>query len=387
MALSFKKKSDSQNDTKISLKKTDPTPAREVLAPISASKYTLNRAKSAFKAKRADFYEDLAESLEDRAVLVDELKKQMVRYRRKRSPMASLFALWLRRMDTLTFSNALKGTVPPLDSLILLASETSGKLPPGLRFLASTVRSVGHIKSTILGAVAVPVIVTSMLVGMLYGFGAFMVPILLAILPVDHWPGMGRMMYSISMAVTNYGLILFAILGSLIFGFSWSLSNWVGPTRTKFDNYLPYSIYRDYNSAVMLVSLSGLMQSGASLVGSLKAMRTASPPWMAWHITRVLWKLDKESATPAKAFDTGVLPEELLDRVVDYGERSGFQVALNKIGSQALQKVEKTVQLKAKILNSLLLAVSGTMLALMIGSVMLTAQQARVELATQTSGR
>lgn len=356
----------------------------QVVAPVG--QFTLKRAASAFKQRRADFYEDLAEALEDRAVLVDELKKLVLRERARRSAVAHLYAVWLKRMDTLTFSNAMKGYVPALDSLILMAAESSGQLPPGLRFLATTVRSVGQIKSAIMGAVAVPLIVTSMLLGMLFGFGKFMVPILLAILPVEHWPTIGRFMYSIAMAFTNYGILIFAGIGASIFGFIWALPNWVGNTRRKFDNFLPFSVYRDYNSAVMLVSLSGLMQSGSSLVGSLRSMRTASPPWLAWHITKVLYNLDRESAEPAKAFGTGVLPEDLYDRVIDYGQRSSFQSALNKIGAQALTKVEKTVALKARVLNSLLLAVSGTMLALMIGSVMMTAQQARIELATQSAG-
>jgi len=102
-------------------------------------------------------------------------------------------------------------------------------------------------------------------------------------------------------------------------------------------------------------------------------------------MSQVLSNLDRESATPAKAFNTGVLSEDLFDRVVDYGERSSFQVALSKIGNQSLTRVGKSVQLKAKVINYILLLVSGLLLALMIASVMLTAQQARVELATQSS--
>lgn len=362
-------------------------PATTVKRPevLAANSFKIKRAKSAFAAIRADFYEDLAEALEDRAVLVDELKKHMVRENKRGRALGALYALWLKRMDTLHFSNSLKGTVPTMDSLVMLAAETSGKLPQGLRFLANTVRSVGKIKNTLIGAVAVPIIIANMLVGMLYGFGKFMVPILLAILPVNHWPVMGQMMYTLSKAVTDYGLLFFALAIGGFFAFMWAMPNWVGPTRKKFDNHLPFSLYRDYNSAVMLVSLSGLMQSGSSLVGSLRAMRAASSPWLAWHLSQVLYNLDRESATPANAFHTGVMPQELYDRVSDYGTRSSFQDALTKIGNQALEKVEKAVQKKAKILNYVLLAVSGTLLALMIGSVMMTAQQARLELATQTT--
>ena len=366
-------------------KKAAPAKVKKPLSVAPASGFALNRGKSAFSSIRAEFYEDLAESLDDKAVLVTELSKHLARAQKKRSPLAGLFALWLRRMDTMSFTMALKGTVPPMDSLVLQASEQSGNLPQGLRFLTFSVRAVAKIKGAIMGAITMPLIVSNMIVGMLYGFGKFMVPILTAIVPPNKWPGMGKIMYAMSSAVMNYGLLIFAIAGITIGAFIWALPNWSGPTRRKFDNVMPFSIYRDYNSAVMLVSLSGLMQSGASLVGSLKSMKASSPPWMAWHLTQVLHKLDKEAASPAKAFNTGLMPEEIYERVVDYGERSGFQVALKKIGSQALDKLDKSVQAKAKLMNSLLLFVSGTLMALIIGSVMLTAQQAKQEMGSNRS--
>lgn len=359
---------------------------KKPLPVVPASGFKLNRGKSAFASIRAEFYEDLAESLDDRAVLVTELQKHLTRAQKKGSSLAGLYALWLRRMDTTTFTNALKGTVPAMDSLVLQAAESSGNLPQGLRFLTFSVRAVAKIKGAIMGAITMPAVVSAMIVGMLYGFGAFMTPILTAIVPPKAWPGMGKIMYAMSNAVMHYGLWIFMVVAAAVGALMWALPNWSGPTRKKFDNILPFSVYRDYNSAVMLVSLSGLMQSGASLVGSLKSMKASSPPWLAWHIGQILHKLDREAASPAKAFNTGVLPVEIYERVVDYGERSGFQVALKKIGSQALDTLDKSVAAKAKLMNSILLFVSGTMMALIIGSVMLTAQEAKSQMSSKKSG-
>ena len=345
-----------------------------------ASGHSLRSASKKFAKTRAEFYEDLAESLDDQAVLVTELQKHLTRAQKKKSNLAGLYALWLRRMDTGTFTNALKGTVPAMDSLVLTASESSGNLPQGLRFLTFSVRAVAKIRGAIMGALTMPLVVGGMIVGMLYGFGVGMIPILTAIVPIEHWPGLGRLMYAMSMAVMHYGIFIAMAVALLIFSFSWAMPNWSGPTRKKFDRFVPFSVYRDYNSAVMLVSLSGLMQSGASLVGSLKSMRSSSPPWLAWHIGQVLLKLDKEAASPAKAFNTGVFPEDIYERVVDYGERSGFQFALKKIGGQSLEALDKKVAGLAKIMNNLLLMTAGMMMAGIIGSVMLTTQRAKEEM-------
>lgn len=365
---------------------TSKSPALAKKSP-PATDFSLWRGKRAFRANRADFYEDLAEALDDKAVLVTELKKHVVRAHRRRSPLATLYSLWLRRMDKSDFSTSLKGTVPPMDSLVLLAAENSGNLPYGLRFLSTTVRAVAKIKGSILSAVAMPIIVTSMTYGMLVGFYEFMAPVLEQIMPLKFWPAMGRFIYHVSSFATNYSLPILVVVGGLIALFIWSLSNWKGPMRRRIDNYLPYSIYRDYNSAVMLVSLSGLMQSGASLVGSLKSIRSSSTQWMNWHISQILSKLDRESAQPARAFDTGVLPPDLFERVVDYGERSTFQEALDKLGKQTLERVEKSVAIKSKTLNYLLLAVAGGLMGLIIASVMLTAQSARTQLTSHVSNR
>jgi type II secretory pathway component PulF len=372
-----------------SRKAEDTSPKGDVLrkqTPAEPAKgRALGSARRAFASVRAEFYEDLAESLDDRAVLVDYLEKHMLRAKANRSNLSGLYALWLRRMDTLSFSGALRGTVPTMDSMVLLAAEASGNLPQGLRFLTFSVRSVAKIRSTIIMAITMPVVVLAMITGMMYGFGAFMVPILSSIVQVEHWPWMGRVMYGASMFVLHYGLYMFAGIGALVAAVMWALPNWSGPTRAKYEGVFPFSLYRDYNSAVMLVSLSGLMQSGTSLVGSLKAIRTSSPPWLSWHMSQALRRLDKLSATPGKAFDTGLMPKELYERVLDYGERSSFQSALKKIGNQSLENLDKAVQKKAKVVNQVLLALSGTIMAMVIGSVMLTAQQARVELSSRAA--
>lgn len=350
-----------------------------------AAGFGLRRAKSAFLRVRADFYEDLAASLDDRAVLVNYLEKQMRRAQSGHSPLAGLYSLWLKRMDSQPFSSALKGTVPAMDSLILLAAESSGDLPQGLRFLSFSVRSIAKIRGTITGAIAMPAVVSGMIVGMLYGFGKFMVPILEVIVKTERWPTMGKIMLFLSNIVLHHGTVLFGSFAAVIGALIWALPNWSGPLRRKFDGILPFSVYRDYNSAVMLVSLSGLMESGSSLVASLKSMRSSGTPWLAWHLSQVLLRLDSKATTPAQAFDTGMMPKELYNRVLDYGERSSFQEALKKIGAQSLDKLDKSIQMKAKLVNNLLLFVSGTMMALVVGSVMLTAQQARVELSTKTT--
>ena len=92
-------------------------------------------AKASFGSRRLEFYEDLAEALEDDAALVEQLDVWAARAEKEGDVVAPLYRLWLRRMDDRSFAQALIGTVPESDVLILDAAEEAGNLAGGLRFL------------------------------------------------------------------------------------------------------------------------------------------------------------------------------------------------------------------------------------------------------------
>lgn len=338
-----------------------------------------------FKTARADFYEDLAAALDDKAVLSEELVIREKRLTRVRPKEAALYRFWHGRMDSMSFTGALKGTVPALDHLILSAYESSGSLSDGLRYTANMIRQLDELNRALWASIAIPLLLFAMITTMLYGYSLYLIPILEQVIPPESWPFLGKVMYQVAAFATGWGV---AVLAAALAAGGWvvyALPRTVGEPRLKLERHLSvFQAYRDYYAAVFLVSLSAMLQSGASLLTGLESVRQLGNPWLRWHIQRIVRALNHTAGNPAQAFNTGLFSQDLYHRISDYGKRSVFSSALSKIGNQVVDRLSKSLKRRAGRLNLLLLLVCGAMLGLMITSVMLTSQHAQTVIRAQT---
>lgn len=342
------------------------------------SSITFWLAAKGFNATREEFYEDLAQAIDDRAVLFQEIEKLAIRARQRKDPMGVVYATWLKRMERGSFSEAISTTIPRDDVMILAAYEASGRLGEGLRFLAEMTRAGREMESSIKGAVRGPMIMVVILVVMIVAFAKLSVPMMAKIYSPDKWPVMGRGLYALSQFVTSWQGVAFGVvmIGTFV-AFFLSLNRWTGPVRNQFDRIPMYAIFRDFKGAAVLVGISALMQAGVSFADSIKNVRGRSTKWVQWHLSTALRRLDKDPSNPARALDTGLMPRKLADRVSDYGARSSFQEAIQKIGLGAIKNVTKEVNAKAKTINGLMLAFVGGMLAFMILGLITTSLEAQ----------
>ena len=76
----------------------------------------------------------------------------------------------------------------------------------GLVFMSMTVEKTDVMVSTMRKAVAYPLTLLTMFLAMMVGFAVTAVPILAEMMPPEKWPLLGRMLYSVSMVITNYGV-------------------------------------------------------------------------------------------------------------------------------------------------------------------------------------
>ena len=335
-------------------------------------------AKLSFASIRVDFYEDLAEALDDNAALVDEIQKLADRAEEEKDVTAPLFKLWLRRMDDRSFPLALIDTVPDSDVMILESAEASGNLSAGLRFLNQSIEAANQMKTSLRGAVMGFVFFSSLIVGLLFAYSFYGISIIEQVVPPDAWPWVGQVLRDTAHFVTDYAWYISGIGISGTVLYLWSLPNWRGSLRVKADRYLPfYSIYRDFNSAKFRVMMAALMTNKVSLTEALDKISQRASPWLQWHIRSILFRLDYESDQPAKAFDTGIFSKRDTWRFIDYGERNSFPVAVGKLGLQSMKKVTESVSRSAQTINKLLLLVSGCMMAFIIVGTLLTVYEAQ----------
>lgn len=335
-------------------------------------------AKKIFASKRADFYSDLAEALADNAILVERIIEFERRAAERNDALEPLYKLWLKRMDDRSFSQALIDTVPNSDVMILESAEQSNMLIDGLIFLSKAIIAGQKMRSALKTAIAGPAFLSIMFFALLVGFAYFLVPVLIQIMPPDTWPWIGRALYYVSQIITGYALWIAALILALSSAYAYSLPRLTGKSRDWLDNHIPfYSIYRDFVGSIFLVSLASLMRAGVGLAESLNTLELHANPWLARHIALIHSRLDEDSAYPAKAFDTGIFNRDLTDRVIDYGSRSKFHDAIQKVGIASIDKITIHVASSANLINKTLILICGATMLFMVSGVLLTAQDAQ----------
>lgn len=326
-------------------------------------------AAQRLKQRRADFYYDMASALEDKVPLFTILRKYEARGRTRSRGDALLYRHMLREAMGGSLSQSLIGVVPTTELILIDAIQGSGDagLARGLYFLSETVEKVDRMFATVRKAVMYPVILMVLFAGLLTGFSLFAVPILADLLPPERWPAMGQALYAVSYTVSHYGVLLGLALVALVVAFGLSLSRWQGPLRRRLDHWAPYSLYRDFSGAMLIVSIASLMRAGVSLRSALERAARFSSPWMRWHLREILSRLSSEQSTQfGQAFATGVLNGPLEDRVQDASERRDPIAAFVKIGVGSIDRIERSIQRSASRLNSALMAVAGITLAAMM---------------------
>lgn len=343
-------------------------------------------AKMSFSGSRAEFYEDLAEALDDRESLTTRIDVLADRAANEKDILAPLFQLWSRRMDDRSFASALEGTVPQSDLMIIGASEGAAKLSDGLRFAALVIGAAKQMKAALYAAVIGFVFLSGFLSVLLGLFSFYGIDLIEELVPPSDWPWMGQRLRDLAEFVTGSGVQAMLVLLGMGALYVWSLPRWYGKARVVADRALPfYTIYRDFQGALFLVSLAALMRNRVSLNRALETLAESASPWLRWHIREILYRLDYESDQPGKAFATGIFNRKLTWRIIDFSQRSSFAVAIEKVGIRSIDAVTETVKKSAGKINKILMVFSAGLLAFIIAGAFLTLFEAQNSVQKQMS--
>jgi type II secretory pathway component PulF len=326
-------------------------------------------ARRELHRRRADFYYDLGATLHDRVPLVTTLRKYEMRARLRRPSTAPMYMQMLKGLQSGSLSHALEGVSSPMEQTLIDATQSAGDsaMAEGLIFMSTTVEKTDKMVASIRKAMVYPIGLLAMFGAMLAGFSLTAVPVLTELLPPDRWPPSGRALYVVSQIIAQHGFAILGVLVAAFLLFLYSLPRWRGPWRARVDRFLPYSLYRDFSGSLLLISLASMMRSGVSLRSALERSLTFSSPWLRWHIRKVLSNLSKPNVPHfGQAFATGLLSQQLEDRVQDASERRDPIDAFVRMGVSAVDRMGVYIDQRAAALNKLMLAVCGLMLGLMM---------------------
>ena len=322
-----------------------------------------------FSDSRQEFYEDFASALRDGASDQDRLKKLAARSRMRKTGWAPLYEHWLRKMRRMTFAHALQHTVPDYEVMVLTAAEEDGRLEEAMTYLGRAIRLSGKIKATYLMSLISPVMAFITIIGFFVSYAVVIAPQNLQSLPLEKWPYISRQLYAFSNALVDDGVLL--TFGLVLFSWFvlWSRPNWRGRIRSKFDKVplLPWRAYREREANNFLVSLAILLQSNNhGMKEAMERMRQFASPWLGWHLSLMLKRLELTPNMPARALDTGLFSLRVMDRIEDYSERTDFNKALRMLAFDHGDKEVQAAERQAVISGFLAMGIISMVLGVIV---------------------
>ncbi len=304
--------------------------------------------------KRLSLYEKLADYLEDGVALVETLEKFQGWYKKLKDSRAKILGEWLHAMRAgQNFQAAVAPWVDPTERMMIDAGEQAGDLVTGLREAVYVTEARRKIRSTVAGALIMPVLLFAAFIALLVGLSQTLIPKLEGMLPLEHWPEVSVMYRAMAVTVGEHKGSFALIFGGLL-AFALYLQPRLKRSKLRaiLDRVPPFTLYRTIQSASFLVSLSAQLRSGVPVETSIQNIARVTSPWVRSHAREML-RLIAQGAKPGTAMDTGFLEKELAADVQAYAETSNFSQAISKIGKRLVERTLIRVKIVAGTINIL----------------------------------
>lgn len=309
---------------------------------------------------RIGLYKRIMSFLRSKFPIYDSLLKIKNRFDKKGDYRAVIIQEWLNKIILgYPFSKAIEGWVPTAELNLIAAGEQGPGLDYGLEESIKFTLASKEIKNAIIGGATYPVVLLLVVLGFIAMFSSQMAPAYMSILPVERWPEMGQILYSISSFIVDYWLYVlvgFGVLGFFVYS---TIGHWTGSVREVFDKIPPWSIYKIYNSSSFLISLASMMRARVDLRTALVKIKDSSSPWMQNYIEKMIRNLNKGGRNFGEHLDVGLLDYETAGDVVDYAELGDFNTAVYTIGEENLKNGIININKKMNLVRTFMIILVG----------------------------
>ncbi len=138
------------------------------------------------------------------------------------------------------------------------------------------------------------------------------------------------------------------LLLSLVGAMSWSLPNWIGAARHRFDQWGVWLFYRRVHS-IRFLSLLGVVlnrhgNASTRLRHALLLQSRRINPWLASHLRNMVEHLDR-GASVTEALDSGLIDTEIwwyfVDMVSTFGLDKALERTCERLGATSLQSIRR----------------------------------------------
>lgn len=299
---------------------------------------------------------------------------------RKKRGMASVLTRILEGLSRgHSLDMAVADLVPAEERMLIRGGYKSGRLDEGLDLCADIIEARQGIFGAVIGAVAYPLVLFSMLVVILVVLSVEVVPALALVADPAGFTGAAAMLFRIAeVVVSPFGVVLFSLLIVGVVLILSTLPVWTGKVRLAVEETPPWSIYRLVVGTMWLFSVATLLRADIPLMQILDDMLTGNlRPWLRERIEAIRREYVLGKNLGRVLADTGLrFPDgEMVDDLVIYATLPDFHSQLHRLAREWLTDGTRRVKEQSAALNTLfLLCIIGLMCCLAMASMSIQQQ-------------
>ena len=326
--------------------------------------------------KRISIWRKLVSLLKNDFTLVNALNRlQMTESHggaRPNEPFAICLREWERNLERgYSFSEATRGWIPTEETLLLTSSNMSS-LIVALENVGRIVVANKRIGRAVFSAIAYPLLLLVLVVGIIIMVGIYLVPPLAEVAGEGMvWTGGAASLIWLSELAGKYWKFI-AFIFCVVVVFAWlSLPNWSGRLRAMFDKLPPWNIYKIRVSVGWMMSLAAMVSAGVSIPDAMRVIADNANKYLRDILDKTLRHIANGDNLGNALQNTGMdFPsQELIGDLSVYSDMNDFDENLNHIANEYLEESVRKIESLSDALNTVgILLISGVIAWVVLGT-------------------
>jgi type II secretory pathway component PulF len=319
---------------------------------------------------RQRFYIKLTQLLQNGVALDTALGQVENIAKRSSKILPKLYRQWRNDVaEGVNFGTCLAPYVPSSEAILLETGANTGKLVNALQNATESIENQSKVKKAIIGSAAYPIVLTVMLIAAMLLSAYNVIPTFEQIIPVDQWTGISYKVAIASQFIREKGYLIFIVVSVLLFVVFSSLPRWTGPLRVKFDNYVPWSLYKMMQGSAFLLSVASMMSAGIKVdENSLNRIAKQSDPYLKQRIKAIQKYIGAGENLGDALYHAGYdFPDkEIIGDLQIYAKLRGFDQNLVRISRVWVDGLVERVNTAMKMLNFVILVLIAAVIGCLI---------------------
>lgn len=249
---------------------------------------------------------------------------------------------------------------------VVKAGEASGTLERAIEAAIESSKTEGGAVGAVITGLLYPVTVLVASLTMIIFIKNSVLVNFADIKPVADWPGIGQTIYHVGDFMQHWWWVAVSALVAFILMSAKLLQYLTGDTRILLDHMPIIRLYRERIASRFMETLGLLISNGIVLKQALSIIHRDAPPYLAWHLLMMEFRLGNGRENIADVLDTQLISQSDILRLRVIARGKGLEHALLSLGRQANVRSGQAVERLGKILGGLILGIGAGMAAMMV---------------------